>query len=1111
MMTVRPDGSHRPATLARTLDAMPELQVTAPSAMALQLRAVPSLFVGGTRQLLQPKTAGLLAYLALCGETARRTLATLLWPKVSDAVAAANLRQCLFRLHKQAGGEMAVGKVTLRLAGHVEHDAASAHGDASRGELLQGLDFADCPEFLDWLTAVRGRERQSRSDAIVGDSERLEAAGDLDAALALALTHLAAAPLEEHAHRRVIRLHYLRGDNAAAMAAFDHCEAVLRAELDAAPSAQTLSLGETLKSASRPTPSIAARAIPPAVLRPPIVVGRAPMLLALRDAWAERRAFLVVGDAGMGKSRLLEEFAMQASHAEALIVVSRARPGDDHVPYASMLRVLAAVRAKVADPHTVLDGQRIADTAVTQLAAAPPANLHGVVVDDLHFADAASLELLTSLACSEQPGRPCWGFSMRASEGSPALRAMCDKLLDAQVVDRVPLAPLGVAEMSELLDSLAIDATRAEGIAASLVQHTGGNPMYALETIKLALLTGSLAPDRLPKPASVGALIERRLQQLSESALKLARVAAIAGPDFDVALAEHVLDMRALALADAWRELEAAQILRGSQFAHDLVYEAALASIPAAIAAHVHATVAGWLEARPHEPARVARHWLAAGREAAALKSLHAAATAARAAMRRKEEAALLEQAARIEEDLGDTRAAFHTLAELADTCLALERSHYDRGLPARLIALAEDDAMRGEGLRISASIDAEFGDFDLARDAARDALAIAERIGDAKLAAESNQVLAVALSMLGDSEGATRAMLAAEPWMVAHAEPPGRIAFHGELAVTLDNADRHAEAQRFHRLALEGAKASREYDSLMVVHSNLSVSLSCSGRLDAAIDNALTAERLRAMNRDTTPKPSTTPGMLMRLLRDAGRYGEAMRWAELARSEFETQFAVWLPLQLAQEAWLWVHLGQHRRADAALQRAREAASATGWIDAVIQYRQGQLERALGRDPRALFEAALAAFDVEGRRITRAAIRLDLASSLPPAEGRELALSVLEESEARGQGGLALSARVRVVQCLLDGGEIDAAAEHARRALALEPGIATDDVYRGELWWQAQRALDAAGLRDEARAPRRTATQWIERIVAEELPPSMRHAFVEANPVNRALLRLARG
>jgi hypothetical protein len=351
--------------------------------------------------------------------------------------------------------------------------------------------------------------------------------------------------------------------------------------------------------------------------------------------------------------------------------------------------------------------------------------------------------------------------------------------------------------------------------------------------------------------------------------------------------------------------------------------------------------------------------------------------------------------------------------------------------------------------------------------------------------------------------------MLALEPWMASHAEGRARSTFHADLAVTLDNADRHAEAQRFHRLAIDAATALRAYDELMVIHGNLAASLSCSGRLDASIEHALTSERLRAMNRETTPKASMTPGTLMRMLREAGRYAEAMRWAELARAEFESQLPGWLAVQLAQEAWLWIHLGQLPRARAALRRARECEVGAAWIPAALTYREGQLERASGRDPRALFEAALAQFSVEGRRITRAAIELDLASVIEPAAGRKIALAVLRESEARGQAGMALAARIRAVQCTLDAGSTDEAATLARTALAGSADVPTDDVYRGELWWQAYRALAAAGARDEADAARQQGVQWLQRIAREELPAAMREAFLEGNPVNRQLRRAA--
>jgi len=71
-------------------------------------------------------------------------------------------------------------------------------------------------------------------------------------------------------------------------------------------------------------------------------------------------------------------------------------------------------------------------------------------------------------------------------------------------------------------------------------------------------------------------MIDRRLQRLSENALALGRVAALAGPDFEHELAEHALVTPALLLTGAWAELEAANVLRENSFAHDLVRDGML-------------------------------------------------------------------------------------------------------------------------------------------------------------------------------------------------------------------------------------------------------------------------------------------------------------------------------------------------------------------------------------------------------------------------------------------------------------------------------------------------------------------------------------------------------
>lgn len=86
-----------------------------------------------------------------------------------------------------------------------------------------------------------------------------------------------------------------------------------------------------------------------------------------------------------------------------------------------------------------------------------------------------------------------------------------------------------------------------------LHQRSGGNPLFALETLKLAWSDGTITlPDGLPRPQSLAQLIGQQLARLSSPALQLARVAAVAGVDFSIPLAQTLLQRNALDLADAW-------------------------------------------------------------------------------------------------------------------------------------------------------------------------------------------------------------------------------------------------------------------------------------------------------------------------------------------------------------------------------------------------------------------------------------------------------------------------------------------------------------------------------------------------------------------------------
>lgn len=633
----------------------------------------------GRHQPLSRKDAALLALLAWDGPSPPERLATLLWPDVPPQRSRSSLRQRLFRLRRDTGAELAAGQPLLALAPGVVHDLGAPEGDA--GELLGTLDFGDGSELDAWVARARQAWNARRVDALTGLAARHEAAGELAAALAATHRLVALAPLQEHGWRRLMRLHVRRGDRAAALCAFEDMERRLRDELGARPSEETLVLLQQVEQAALPAPP-PRRMLPPALVRPPRLVGRAHELRAMAAAWDSGRAFVLVGGAGRGKSRLLDEFL--AGH-EALRL--QARPGDDQVPYALAARLLERAAARL--PEAALGTEERGELARLHPAfgSAPPhpghqgalwlaverllaalgrAGTTALVVDDLQFADLASLGLLRWLAAADALAPLRFAFATRPPMPGSAL---ADWWADSTRPDPVPLAELSEAEVQALLDSLALPGVPA-ALAPALRRHAGGEPFHLLETLKDLVLHGAPA-DGLPRPASVAALLQRRLAALSAPALSLLRVAAIAGVDFQAPLAARVLDRPALALADAWAELEVQGVLVGGGFCHDLMREAALDGLPAALRPPLHAAVAQALQQVPGVPAaRRAEHWWAAGRWAEAGESLFEAGLAAHRAGLLAEHGTLLRRAAEAFERAGATARRVDALGLALDSDL---------------------------------------------------------------------------------------------------------------------------------------------------------------------------------------------------------------------------------------------------------------------------------------------------------------------------------------------------------------------------------------------------------------------------------------------------------
>ncbi len=687
--------------------------------LQLSLAREPALQRGdGASVPLGPRDGALLAWLALEGPTPRARLAQLLWPESEPESARNALRQRLFQLRRTAGADLVAGTHTLALAEGISHDLLDA--DTVLGETSHEFGA----ELRDWLAQQRERRQHRLCQSLTELADLAEAARDLPDALSHATEVLKLQPVSEEAHRRVMRLHYLGGDRPGALLAFDRCEQVLKHEVGVAPSPETLALLQTIQRAGHVAGAGQRPVVPAAVLRPPRRVGHEPVWQALCLARDAQHTVLLAGEAGMGKSRLLADLA-QSAPATALLVT--ARPGDAAAPYALLSRCVRALLkdfglAPAAGQRGLLarllpelgpaqpmvhedDLARLTHALSTVLNDAQAHGLHTLLVDDLQFADAASVELLRALIAASTCS---WVLAMRPHELGPPARALVEGLERSAQVSSLALQALQADEVAELLGSLQIDGIGGAAQAESLRQRTGGNPLYLLETLKAALMAAPagralLRADGVPQsPAwpsapNVARLIQQRLQRLSTLALRVARCAAVAGQEATAALIAQVLGVRPLDLADAWGELEDAQVLRagehgGARFAHDLIAEATLASVPNAIAQSLHGEVAVWLAQVQGEPARIANHWLAAGQALRAVSHLTEAALKARAGWRLQEAGELHHQAGVILRDAGHHREAFAAFFSAADVWSEVAVDARLQAVSDELQALAEGD-----------------------------------------------------------------------------------------------------------------------------------------------------------------------------------------------------------------------------------------------------------------------------------------------------------------------------------------------------------------------------------------------------------------------------------
>ncbi len=1077
---------------------------------------------------LERKAAGLLAYLALHGESARNTLATLLWPDAEPDGARNNLRQALFKLRRVAQQDLIAGSTRLGLAPDVGVDALGR--PPPDGQLLEGCDYADCPDFAEWLDAERSRLDRMRLEAAIAEAEALESEGRLDEAVVRAEDVVRRMPLEELGHRRVMRLHYLRGDRAAALAAYERCALRLRRELDVEPTEETRSLAASLEVAAVPLRRAAPAVVPVTLSRPPHLVGRENELEAADRAWQEERAFVVVGEPGLGKSRFLVEFG--ADHPGML--AAAARPGDAAIPYASLARLLRAVIERMPtlaegawrDELSRLlpelgsasgrsrEGRRVVlQRALRALLEAAMANgVTAIVLDDLHFADEASVEMLHSLAGAGELPALRWGFAQRPAEGGSAARALREALSEVGALVEIPLAPLDAAQMGRLVDSLAIPGLEGALVAGELVKVTGGNPLFALETLKHALASGAspaqLREGRLPRPTNVGALIERRLKQLSPGALAIARVAALAGTDFGAELAARVLQTNELALADDWNELEAGHVLKGAAFAHDLVHEAMVRSIPAPIARQAHRRIAQFLEERGGEPARLAEHWTAAGEPDRAVPHFKAAAVRAEAAARFGEARSLLERAIAITERAGLARATLELQLLLVELLKDIGAAGETLSVIERMrgnVATA-DERMRFA--RSEAEALAYLGKYAQAEATARCALDDLDCVEDADplRVAEVRHALAENLLVNRRVPEALELLALVERPLRNHPDPQFRGWFHSDYARALLLSDRLAQADQQLDAGLEFARQVGRQRMICGMVAMKGQVAAAAGLIHEPVERFHEAQLAVA---DLEPSVITMvlQYWLATSLVDGGRYREALASLEIVFATPAQTDDSWRQRAHGLRALVYGHLGERRLAVQCLGEVDRLPTHPMSLPAKVVTRV-ELDWILEAPVDATIERGRAELAKVGAPSDQWRLALAQALARPASIDEKAMESLYRSATDRGLLGHALAARLALALAAGGRGDARACVENARAALQAMRRYTLPGCYRPRLWLLCHDLLREfdAGL---AGRSLRDGADWIHAVARFHVPESFRDGFLHRNPVNRALLLAA--
>lgn len=620
------------------------------------------------------RAEALLAFLALqpAQTHARDELAALLWASADGERARHSLRQVLVSLRQclaavrppvliEDGNSVAIDPKAIevdvlafehRVAAGTPQSLADAV-DLYRGELLAGLGTEDTA-FDAWLLTRREHVREKAIQALARLLEHQRGQGRDDDAIATAMRLLAMDRTQEAVHRSLMRLYAQRGRRGAALRQYQACLTALEQELGVPPEDETRMLyRELLRADAAHAPRGAAQhQFGRAALAQPAASGtplfgrdeELAQLRALRMAAAQGHgaSVVILGDGGIGKSRLMEALVEEAEGAGVLVLLGRAWEAERNLPFGPWVNAFRAAgvvpdlacgldarsRCELARLFPDLGASAGVETAEDHLRlfeamakALEHLSLQGplvVIIEDLHWADEMSIRLLAYLTRAMAASPLLLATTARPGEvrGAPLVERTLAEIGRQPRARRIALAPISRAETLAFVSTLmrvgaGESAIRSLGEMAWRISK--GNPFMVTETVRAARDTGARDLADAPRAADV---VTARLDRLTGIAAQLAAVAAVIGREFDFALLARAAGLSPAEAAEGIAELVERRLLHAVgerlDFAHDHIRDAAYARLAGLHRRMLHGAVARALE--EIHAADLAPQYLALGR-----------------------------------------------------------------------------------------------------------------------------------------------------------------------------------------------------------------------------------------------------------------------------------------------------------------------------------------------------------------------------------------------------------------------------------------------------------------------------------------------------------------